>query len=355
MSEHLRLNVYLSKAGHCSRRKADELIEEGVITINHAVVRDCGYEVQDKDTVRHLKKVVKLNDMPLVVMVMNKPAGTVTTAADEKNRLTVLDHLKKNMKTRVYPVGRLDINTTGALLLTNDGDLAYALTHPSFEIKKVYKATLSRELADEHLEQIKKGVYLDDGKVVVDSIHRAQNKCRVTIFLHSGKNRIIRRIFEKFGYMVQDLERTLFATVDCKRLSVGEYRFLSPEEIEKLKEYVAKRTLAVSPEKKIKAKKFAKKRVRTNKPRVTPKIAPAKKVEVFTQRWETEEDDLPKAQDRRSRVIVEPRKPRRTATTDKKTNSNARSIKSSRITGARAGEGDRKQKRSPRKTTRTGR
>ncbi len=266
MSEHLRLNVYLAKSGHCSRRKADDLIESGVITINHAVVKDTGYEVQQKDTVRHLKKVITLNAAPPLVLVMNKPTGVVTTASDEKNRLTVIDILKKNLKTRVYPIGRLDINTTGTLLLTNDGDLAYALTHPSFETKKVYKATLSRELTDEHLEQIKKGVYLDDGKVVVDSIHRAQNKSRVTIFLHSGKNRIIRRIFEKFGYSVKDLERTLFATVDCKRVAVGEYRFLTPVEIEKLKEYVAKRTLAVSAEKKLTVKK-PKKRVRISTPR----------------------------------------------------------------------------------------
>ncbi len=245
--KNTRLNVFLSHAGLCSRRKADELIQSGAITINHAPITDPAYLVKDADTVRHGKKVITHSSIPLVTLIINKPAGVITTASDEKNRLTITDFIKKKFKTRVYPVGRLDTNTTGALLLTNDGELAHALTHPSFEIKKVYKATLSRPLSDEHMDRIKRGVYLEDGPLKIDGLHRAQNKQRITVTIHSGRNRIIRRLFEHFGYLVNELERISFANITCKGLTPGTYRFLTSEEIKKLHAYAAKQAENMKP------------------------------------------------------------------------------------------------------------
>lgn len=249
MKEQIRLNVFLAHAGLCSRRMADELIKKGEITINHGVIKEPGYKIKDNDTVRYKKKVVKLGAIPLVTIALNKPAGFITTVSDDKNRETVMDLLDSKIKTRVYPIGRLDRNTTGLLLLTNDGDLANGLAHPKFNIKKVYHVTLSRELTDDHLELIKKGVRLVDGFIKVDNIARDMQKYRAKVTLHSGKYRIVRRIFESLGYTVRKLDRINFGGITKKGLPEGQYRFLSKTEVDALKKFIPK-TIPKSSEKK---------------------------------------------------------------------------------------------------------
>lgn len=234
-NEDTRLNVFIAHAGYCSRRMADEIIKKGEVTINHAVVRKPGYKVQEKDTVRHKKKVIKAGFIPLTTLVMNKPVGVITSSFDDKHRQTVLDLLDKKVKTRVYPIGRLDRNTTGVLLLTNDGQLAQELAHPKFNVEKVYQVTLSNELSNEHFEAIKKGVRLKDGPVKIDHITRGMQKNKARITIHSGRYRIVRRIFESFGYTVRKLDRINFAGITKRGLAAGEYRFLSKKEVMGLK------------------------------------------------------------------------------------------------------------------------
>lgn len=229
----LRLNVYLAHAGLCSRRAADELIKKGEITINHGVVTNPGYQVRDNDTVRHKKKVIKLGQNPLITYVLNKPENFITSVSDEYNRPTVMDLV--DTKSRVYPVGRLDYNTSGVLLLTNDGELAQILAHPKHQVKKVYVVTLAKDLTSEHLAMIKKGLYLHDGPIKVDSIAWTAQKKQIKVALHSGRNRIVRRIFEALGYTVRRLDRINFGGISKKGIGVGETRILTPNELAKLK------------------------------------------------------------------------------------------------------------------------
>lgn len=230
----IRLNLYVSQSGLCSRRKADQLIKAGEITVNHWPMTNPGYEVQPKDTIRHKKAVIKPE--ALTYIVMNKPEGYITSLSDEHNRPTVIDLLDKTIKNRIYPVGRLDYNTTGVLLLTNDGDLAQKLAHPSSLIKKVYKVTLKEDVTKEACATLKRGVYLEDGASRVDSLYQGYDKKVVRVTIHSGRNRIIRRMFEALGYTIKKLERMSFATLGCKNILPGHSRPLRPTELKKLLE-----------------------------------------------------------------------------------------------------------------------
>jgi 23S rRNA pseudouridine2605 synthase len=232
----MQLNRYLAHCGLCSRRKATEIIQSGEITVNHFPITDPAYELQDKDTVRYEKKVVKLEDKMYVLL--NKPKGYVTTVSDPFHEKTVLELLKGTIKNRVYPVGRLDMETTGLLLLTNDGDLAEHLAHPRHEIKKSYHVVVDRPLQEKDLAIIKRGVYLRDGKAEVDRIYfiKGRSKFSVGIELHSGKNRIIRRIFSQIGFTVTRLDRVTYAGLTKQGLKPGDYRLLKKTEVDKLKQ-----------------------------------------------------------------------------------------------------------------------
>lgn len=232
--ESTRLNVYIAQSGLCSRRKADELIKTGKITVNHWPQTNPAYQVQEKDTVRYGKTIIKPE--PLTYIVMNKPEGYITTMSDEFKRPTIVDLLDKNIKNRVFPVGRLDYNTTGVLLLTNDGDLAQKLAHPSSMIEKVYRVTLKEDVTPESCLKLKTGMYLKDGPARVDSLFQGHDKKTVRITIHSGRNRIIRRMFEALGYTVKKLERIVFATIQAKEVPVGRYRVLEPKEVQRLQD-----------------------------------------------------------------------------------------------------------------------
>ena len=227
----IRLNKYLANAGICSRREADDFIQAGVITVNGEVVATLGAKVKPTD-------VVKFHDQPVrrerkVYVLLNKPKNCVTTTDDPQERKTVIDIVKNACSERIYPVGRLDRNTTGVLLLTNDGDLAAKLTHPKFGKKKVYAATLDRDLAEEDLASIMAGVTLDDELIVPDAIEftKPEDKRHIGLEIHSGQNRVVRRIFEKVGYKVMQLDRVSFAGLTKKNLPRGKYRFLSSKEV----------------------------------------------------------------------------------------------------------------------------
>lgn len=231
----MQLNKYLSHAGLCSRRDAVELIKTGQITINHGIETSPAYRVQENDVVRYNKKVVKLTEQP-VYIILNKPAGFVSSTADEKGRRTVINIIGSSIKERIYPVGRLDYNTTGLLLLTNDGELAQKLAHPRFKIKKTYRVLLDRDVEYKDIENIKQGVRLSDGRVKVDRIYvaRKDNKKSVFVTLHSGKKHIIKRIFGAFGYHVRGLDRVGFGPLNTRGLSKGKWRHLKKAEIELL-------------------------------------------------------------------------------------------------------------------------
>lgn len=228
-----RLSAFLAQSGLCSRREAEHLIKTGQITINHWPVTDPAYRLQENDTVRYQKKIVKQETM--VYILLNKPKGYVTTCKDERNRQTVLDLVDKRVKARIYPIGRLDTNTTGALLLTNDGELSQKLSHPKFGVRKIYQVTLTGPLQEEHKNVIEKGIHLDHDLVVVDSITQGRNPFKVRVVIHSGKNRVVRRLFEHFAYTIKKLERVSFAGLTTKNLPLGHWRHLKPEEVAKLK------------------------------------------------------------------------------------------------------------------------
>ena len=235
-SEDMRLNRYLAHSGVSSRRKADEIIKEGKVKVNGNVVVEMGYRVQPGDVVTLDDKV--LNPVKkFIYLLMNKPHNVISTSDDEKDRRTVLDLAKEYTSERIYPVGRLDRNTTGLLLLTNDGDLAQKLSHPKFEVTKVYQATLDKALTEQHMELIKKTLVLEDGPAPVDEISYIEGKRMnvIGIQLHIGRNRIVRRIFEHLGYEVKKLDRTRYAMLTKKNLPVGRCRHLSAGEVNVLK------------------------------------------------------------------------------------------------------------------------
>jgi 23S rRNA pseudouridine2605 synthase len=234
-SDEIRLNRFIANAGICSRREADTFIASGVVTINGKTVTELGTKVKPGDEVRFDGR--KLNAEKKVYLLLNKPKDFVTTTDDPHADKIVMDLVKSACSERIYPVGRLDRNTTGVLLFTNDGDLSKKLTHPSYNMKKIYQATLDIPLTKDHLLQIAEGIELEDGKIAADSISyiNSENKTEIGIEIHSGKNRIVRRIFEHFGYRVKKLDRVLFAGLTKKNLPRGKWRFLSEKEIQFLK------------------------------------------------------------------------------------------------------------------------
>ena len=234
-NEPIRLNKYLANAGVCSRREADEFIQAGVVTVNGTVVTELGTKVLRSDTVIFHEQPVSLEKK--VYVLLNKPKDYVTTNDDPQQRKTVMDLVKNVCPERIYPVGRLDRNTTGVLLLTNDGDLASKLTHPKFLKKKVYHVFLDKNVTAHDLQQIAEGVMLDDGEVHADVIEYANDaaKNQVGIEIHSGKNRIVRRIFESLGYRVIKLDRVQFAGLTKKGLRRGDWRFLTEKEVDMLR------------------------------------------------------------------------------------------------------------------------
>ena len=234
-NEPIRLNKFLANAGVCSRREADEFIQAGVVTVNGEVVTELGTKVMRTD-------IVKFHDDPVslekkVYVLLNKPKDYVTTSDDPQQRKTVMDLVKNACPERIYPVGRLDRNTTGVLLLTNDGDLASKLTHPKYLKKKIYHVYLDRNVTAHDIQQIAEGITLEDGDIKADAIEYADpvDKKQVGIEIHSGKNRIVRRIFESFGYKVLKLDRVQFAGLTKKNLRRGDWRYLTEEEVDRLR------------------------------------------------------------------------------------------------------------------------
>ena len=234
-NEPIRLNKFLANAGVCSRREADDFIQAGVVLVNGEVVKELGTKVKRSDTVIFHDQPVTLEKK--VYVLLNKPKDTVTTSDDPQQRKTVMDLVKDACPERIYPVGRLDRNTTGVLLLTNDGDLASKLTHPKFLKKKVYHVYLDKNVTAHDIQQIAEGITLDDGEVHADAIAYASDtdKSQVGIEIHSGKNRIVRRIFESLGYRVVKLDRVQFAGLTKKSLRRGDWRFLTEKEVEMLR------------------------------------------------------------------------------------------------------------------------
>ena len=230
----IRLNRYLANAGICSRREADEFIQAGVVSVNNEVVTELGTKVKRSDVVKFHDQTVNIERK--VYVLLNKPKDTVTTTDDPQERRTVMDLVKDACLERIYPVGRLDRNTTGVLLLTNDGDLASKLTHPKFVKKKVYQVRLDKDLTQEDFDKILAGVELDDGEIHADALNFVDETKlnEVGIEIHSGKNRVVRRIFESLGYRVVKLDRVLFAGLTKKGLRRGEWRFLTQAEVNRL-------------------------------------------------------------------------------------------------------------------------
>ena len=234
-NEPIRLNKYLANAGVCSRREADEFIQAGVVTVNGEVVTELGTKVLRTDEVKFHDQPVSMEKK--VYVLLNKPKDYVTTSDDPQQRKTVMDLVKDACPERIYPVGRLDRNTTGVLLLTNDGDLASKLTHPKFLKKKIYHVHLDKAVTAHDMQQIAEGIQLEDGEIKADAIEYAdeKDKKQVGIEIHSGKNRIVRRIFESMGYRVVKLDRVQFAGLTKKNVRRGDWRYLTEEEVDRLR------------------------------------------------------------------------------------------------------------------------
>lgn len=241
--ETIRLNKFLALAGIGSRRSNDELIRSGAVRVNGRPVRELGVKIDPR------RDRVTVNGQPVglgerkVYILFNKPKDCITTVRDEKGRKTVLDYVR--VKERVYPVGRLDRNTTGVLLLTNDGELAYALTHPRYEIERVYRVVLDRPIEEADMTRLKKGVRLNDGIATVQAMQLipGEKKRKLILSLHEGKNREVKRIFEALGYEVTQLDRVAFAGLTAQGLKRGEWRKLTRQEIEYLQGIVKKQTV----------------------------------------------------------------------------------------------------------------
>lgn len=234
-NEPVRLNKFLANAGVCSRRDADKYIEAGVVTVNGQIVTELGTKVMRTDVVLFHDNAIKMEKK--VYVLLNKPKGYVTTNEDPQNRKTVMDLVKDACQERIYPVGRLDRNTTGVLLLTNDGEMASKLTHPKFLKKKIYHVYTDQNVTAADLRQIAEGVTLEDGEIRADAIDYASDtdKKQVGIEIHSGKNRIVRRIFEHLGYHVIKLDRVYFAGLTKKNLRRGDWRYLTEKEVNMLR------------------------------------------------------------------------------------------------------------------------
>ena len=231
----LRLNKFLSNAGICSRREADNYIEAGLVTVNGVVVTELGTKVTPTDDVRFNSE--RINPERKVYVLLNKPKDCVTTVDDPQERKTVLDCLRGIGKERIYPVGRLDRNTTGVLLLTNDGDMAAKLTHPKFMKKKIYHVTCDKNVAMSDMDLLVNGIELEDGHVYADEVTYVNeaDRSQIGIEIHSGKNRIVRRMLEHLGYRVNKLDRVLFAGLTKKNLRRGDWRYLTDKEVNMLR------------------------------------------------------------------------------------------------------------------------
>jgi len=234
----MRLNKYIAHSGICSRRKAGDLVKAGAVKVNGEVLSNPAYEVQKDDKVEYKGKVVR-PVRKMIYILMNKPKNVVTTTSDEKARRTVMDIVQHKVSERIYPVGRLDRMTTGLLLLTNDGDLAKKLTHPSHGVVKRYHVILNKVVTEQHLKAIKKGLRLDDGVAIVDDVDWiiGSDNDEVGIEIHMGKNRIVRRIFESLGYTVERLDRVYYGGLTKKDLPRGWFRPLKSKEIIMLKHF----------------------------------------------------------------------------------------------------------------------
>jgi 23S rRNA pseudouridine2605 synthase len=234
--KEMTLNKYIAHSGKCSRRDAAEMVKQGKVKVNNELMLDPGYRVQPYDIVTIAGK--KLTPQKgRVYILLNKPKGYITTTEDPEGRRTIMDLVDDAGPERLFPVGRLDRNTTGLILLTNDGDLAQKLSHPSYEIKKVYQATLNKDLTKAHFDAIVNGLKLDDGEVHVDALAYLDNKNELGLEIHSGRNRIVRRIFESLGYEVEKLDRVMYAGLTKKNLPRGHWRPLEEKEIILLKHF----------------------------------------------------------------------------------------------------------------------
>lgn len=234
-NEDIRLNKYISNAGVCSRRDADKYIAAGMVAVNGEIVTELGIKVKPGDDVRFDGQ--RLNPEKKVYLLLNKPKDYVTTTDDPHSDKIVMKLVKNACEERIYPVGRLDRNTTGLLLFTNDGNLSKKLTHPSHNMKKIYQVSLNKAVSKKHIEEIAKGIDLEDGFIAADAVSfiDKEAKTEIGIEIHSGKNRIVRRIFEHFGYRVKKLDRVFFAGLTKKNLPRGKWRFLNEKEIKFLK------------------------------------------------------------------------------------------------------------------------
>ena len=233
VSNTVRLNRFISNAGVCSRREADVLIEDGKITVNGKKIVEMGFKVKPTDTVKHEGKVLTTEKLQYVLL--NKPKGFITTMKDERDRRTVMSLVEKACTERIYPVGRLDRQTTGLLLFTNDGDLAKKLMHPSHRIKKIYQIGLDKGLTQKDYDAIVAGLTLEDGLIEVDELAvLSDDNMNLGIEIHSGRNRIIRRIFEHLGYRVETLDRVMYGRLTKKNLGRGKWRKLTDQEVSRL-------------------------------------------------------------------------------------------------------------------------
>lgn len=235
-SELMPLNKFIAHCGVCSRRDAAELVKQGKVKVNNMLITEPGHKVSPKDEVKLNGKKISLA-RNLVYILLNKPKDYLTTTEDPQGRKTVMEIIRRATRERVFPVGRLDRNTSGVLLLTNDGELAQKLMHPSYEVKKVYHVTLDKPLEKKDFEQLLQGVVLEDGPASVDAIGYtdARDKTQIGVEIHSGRNRIVRRMFEHLGYDVKHLDRVMFAGLTKKNVERGKWRFLTEKEIRQLK------------------------------------------------------------------------------------------------------------------------
>jgi 23S rRNA pseudouridine2605 synthase len=232
----MTLNKFISHSGECSRRDAAELVKQGKVKVNGELMMDPGYRVQETDQVTLVGKKLK-PIRNLAYVLLNKPKGYITTTEDPQERATIMELVQGAGAERLYPVGRLDRNTSGLILLTNDGDLAQKLSHPSYEIKKVYQVTLDKPITKADFDKVIEGVKLEDGIAKVDSLAQLEEKNELGLEIHSGKNRIVRRIFESLGYVVEKLDRVMYAGLTKKNLPRGKWRFLEEKEIVLLKHF----------------------------------------------------------------------------------------------------------------------
>lgn len=269
-NEPMPLNKYVAHCGVCGRREAAELIKKGEILVNNKAEINPAYKVQTTDTVKYKGKTL-FTQTNLVYILLNKPKDYITSLNDDRGRKTVIELVKHATHERIFPVGRLDRNTTGVLLLTNDGELAQKLTHPSYQIKKIYEVGLDKQISKKDMELLANGVTLEDGFIKPDAIGFSDDKQTIGVEIHSGKNRIVRRMFDHLGYKVIKLDRVLFANLTKKNVNRGKWRMLNEKEVRILKFMNNSFVKKVKNEEEVKEEKPAKKPVTTSK-----SIAPKK-------------------------------------------------------------------------------